>query len=53
MNFNEQITPIEARQLLEVVTPLARNCVFTKLDFMRIFKICMDSIDRQEHKQEE
>lgn len=51
MNLNEQITPVEARQILEVVTPLARNCVFTRLDFMRIFNICLDCIDRQEHKE--
>lgn len=46
-NLNERITPVEARQLLEVVTPLARGCVFTKLEQMQIASICRKAVERE------
>lgn len=46
-NLNENITPVEARQLLEVVTPLAKGCVFTKLELMQIASICNKAINRE------
>ena len=46
-NLNEKITPVEARAMLEVVTPLARSCVFTKLEYMQIASICKKAVDRE------
>lgn len=46
-NLNDKITPAEARKLLEVVTPLARGCVFTKLEQMQIASICKKAVDRE------
>jgi len=46
-DLNEKITPVEARQLLEVVAPLAKGCVFTKLEHMQIASICKKVVDRE------
>lgn len=46
-NINDRITPVEARALLEVVTPLAKGCVFTKLEIMQIASICNKAINRE------
>lgn len=47
-NLNENITVVEARQLIEIVSTLARGCAFTKLEFQQIASICNKCIDRLE-----
>lgn len=48
MNINENITPVEARTLIQVVTELAKGCAFTKLEFQQIASVCNKCIDRLE-----
>ena len=45
-DINANITPTTARNLIELVTKLARHCVFTKLEAMLIAGICDSAIDR-------
>lgn len=40
------MTTIQARQLLEVVVPLAKGLAFTQDEFMAILNICDTAIDR-------
>lgn len=47
-NLNERISMVEARQLMEIVTTLARGCAFTKLEFAQIASVCNKCIDRLE-----
>lgn len=49
-NLNENITPVEARKLIEIVSTLAKGCAFTKLEFQQIASICNKCIDRLEEK---
>ena len=49
-NLNENITPIEARRLLEAVTTLARSMAFTRLEAMKIAKVCNDCCNRLEQE---
>lgn len=44
-NLNEHISPVEARTIIEVVTGMANDLMFTHLDAMKIAKICTDRID--------
>ncbi len=45
---NKNITMVQARQLMEMVAPLAKGCAFTNLEFMQIANICNKCIDRVE-----
>lgn len=47
-NLNEHISPVEARRIIEVVTGMAKDLMFTHLDAMKIAKICTDRIDALE-----
>ena len=47
-NLNEHISPVEARRIIEVVTGMAKDLMFTHLDAMKIAKICTDRIDELE-----
>ena len=47
-NLNEHICPEEARRIIEVVTCMANDLMFTHLDAMKIAKICTDRIDALE-----
>lgn len=47
-NLNEHISPVEARMIIEIVTGMAKNLMFTHLDAMKIAKICTDRIDELE-----
>lgn len=38
-NVNENITVVEARKLIEIVSILAKGCAFTKLEFQQIASI--------------
>lgn len=46
-NLNENITPSEARQLIDMVSKLAKWCSFTKLEMAKITKICSNAVDRE------
>lgn len=45
-NMNDNITPSEARTLLETVTWLCRNCALTHYQAGQIAKICQDCLAR-------
>lgn len=40
------MTTIQARQLLEIVVPLAKGLAFTHEEFLEILKICDKALDR-------
>ena len=48
MNMNENINVVEARQLIEIVSALARGLAFTRLEFHQIASICNKCMDRLE-----
>lgn len=50
-NVNSNIDVVEARRLIETVTTLAKTCSFTRLEAMKIVKVCMDCIDRIESEE--
>ena len=50
MNINENISMIEARQLIEIVSTLARGLSFTKIEFQQIASICNKCLDRLERE---
>lgn len=45
---NDNITPSEARTLLETMTWLCHNCVLTHYEAGQIVKICQDCLARLE-----
>ena len=49
----ETITMVQARQLLEMITPLAKACVFTKEELLEITNVCGRALDRYEHEHPE
>lgn len=51
MNINENISIVEARKLIEIVSTLAKGCAFTKLEFQQIASICNKCIDRLEKEE--
>lgn len=48
VNLNDNIDVVEARRIIEVVTTLAKHCAFTRLEAMKIAKVCQDCCDRLE-----
>lgn len=46
--LNESINTVEARQIIEAVTTLAKHCAFTRLEALRIAKVCKDCCNRLE-----
>lgn len=48
VNLNGNINVVEARRIIEVVTILAKGCAFTRLEAMKISKVCQDCCDRLE-----
>lgn len=50
-NLNSSIDVVEARKLIETVTTLAKACAFTRLEAMKIAKVCMDCIERMESEE--
>jgi len=51
-NSNERITPVEARRIIEAVTTLAKSMAFTRLEVMKIAKVCQDCCNRLEREGE-
>lgn len=52
-NLNDNIGTVEARQIIEVVTALAKRCVFTHIEAMKIAKVCQDCCDRLERSNDD
>lgn len=48
VNLNDNINVVEARIIIETVTILAKSCAFTRLEAMKISKVCQDCCDRLE-----
>lgn len=53
MHLTKNITMVEARQLLEVVSPLAKGCAFTKSEFLQIMTVCHKCVNRLEDAERE
>ena len=47
-NLNNNIGTVEARQIIEAVTALAKSCAFTHIEAMKIAKVCQDCCERLE-----
>lgn len=52
-NMNENISVVEARKLIEIVTTLAKGLAFKKYEFHQIASVCNKCIDRLELEQTE
>ena len=50
-NMNENISVVEARKLIEIVTTLAKGLAFKKYEFHQIASVCNKCIDRLELEQ--
>lgn len=48
VNLNDNINVVEARIIIETVTILAKSCAFTRLEALRIAKVCNDCCNRLE-----
>ena len=48
VNLNDNINVVEARIIIETVTILAKSCAFTRLEALRIAKVCKDCCNRLE-----
>ncbi len=53
VNLNDNIGMVEARRIIEAVTTLARSCAFTRLEAMKIAKVCEDCCDRMERSSDD
>ncbi len=53
VNLNGNINVVEARRIIEAVTTLARSCAFTRLEAMKIAKVCEDCCERLERCDED
>ncbi len=49
----QQITMAQARQLLQLITPLAKACVFTEEELLEITNVCGRALDRYEKEHPE
>ena len=47
-NMNDNITPSEAKTILETMTWLCRNCALTRIEAAQIAHICQDCLKRLE-----
>ena len=52
-NLNDNIGTVEARQIIEAVTALAKSCAFTHIEAMKIAKVCQDCCNRLERSNDD
>lgn len=52
-DLNDNIGTVEARQIIEVVTALAKSRAFTHVEAMKIAKVCQDCCDRLERSNDD
>lgn len=44
--LNEYITPAEASSMIELLTVMSENCLFTKGEYWQIAAICNSCVER-------
>ena len=52
-NLDDNIGTVEARRIIETVTALAKSYAFTRIEAMKIAKVCQDCCDRLERSNDD